>query len=107
MRKIAIAGALAAALGVAGCGLTNPFTNQPINTTDVQNAAVAACGFLPTASTVAGIIAAASGGAGTAIITTVDSVAAAICAAVVPAKAGRLRGAPMVNGVVVHGKWVN
>ncbi|MDE2106685.1 MAG: hypothetical protein KGL39_56235 [Patescibacteria group bacterium] len=98
--------AIAGTVGLAGCGLTNPFTNQPISTADVQNAAVAACGFLPTASTVAQIISVASGGAGAGIVDTVEGVASAICAAVVPAKAGRLRGAPMVAGVTVHGKWV-
>ena len=100
-RKSLIAGALA--MSLAGCGATNPLTGAPITAADVQSAAVAACGFLPTAATVANIIA-----ANNSTLTTATSVASAICAAVVGAKGGRLGGAtPNVNGVQVHGRFVS
>jgi|SRR5665213_476471 len=87
---------------VGGCGVTNPFTGVPVTAADVQAAAVAACGFLPTASTVANIIA-----AGNPAVATVSTIAAAICSAVVGAKGRRLGGAvPNVNGVPVHGRFV-
>ena len=87
---------------VGGCGITNPLTGTPITAADVQAAAVAACGFLPTASTVANIIA-----AGNPSVNTVTTIAQAICSAVVGAKGGRLGGAaPNVNGVAVHGRFV-
>ena len=91
---------------VAGCGsFTNPFNGQTVTITpaDVQAAAVQACGFLPTAATVAGILTASP------YLATATAVASAICAAVTPTKSASKLGAavPMVNGVVVHGKWVN
>lgn len=108
-RNILLAAAFS--LSVAACSSTgqivNPFAGGTINTTAVQNAAVAACGFLPTAATVSGIISAATGGVGGAALQTAEQVAAAICAAVLPTKSGKLRGTPMVNGVAVHGRWVN
>jgi hypothetical protein len=93
---------LVGTLLVGGCGvISNPFTGAPITAADVQAAAVAACGFLPTAATVANIIA-----AGNPAVATVSTIAQAICSAVT-AKGGRLGGAaPNVNGVPVHGRFV-
>jgi len=92
---------LVGTLLVGGCGVTNPFTGVPITAADVQAAAVSACGFLPTAATVANIIA-----AGNPTLTTATTVAQAICSAVT-AHGGRLGGAaPNVNGVAVHGRFV-
>ena len=93
------------ALLLAGCGtFTNPFNGQTVTITaaDVQAAAVQACNFLPTASTVASIISASP------MVATAGQIAALICQAVVPTKqAGRLGAAvPTVNGVQVHGRWV-
>lgn len=102
MRKIALA-ALIAASTLAGCATTGGVPN--INVQDVQNAALAACSFLPTASTVANIIA-----AGNPALQTAEAVAQAICAAVaVASPSGKLGGSialPTVNGVVIHGTWV-
>lgn len=111
LKKTLMASALAGGLALGGCSstgqLVNPFANGTLDVASIQNAAVAVCGFLPTASTVAGIISAASGGSGGLVIATVDQAAAAICQAVVPLKAGRHGAAvPMVNGVVVHGRFV-
>ena len=94
---------LVGTLFVAGCGTTNPFTGSVITPADVQAAAVSACGFLPTVSSVAALITA-SPAVGTAV-----GIASLICAAVVPAKSSaRLRAvAPTVNGVVIHGRFVN
>jgi hypothetical protein len=103
---------MAVATALGGCSATgqlvNPFADGKIDTAAVQNAAVAACGFLPTAASVASIISAAAGGAGGVVLTTAGQVAAAICQAVVPVRqAGKLGAAlPTVNGVVVHGKFV-
>lgn len=110
VRSLVLAASIASAAALGGCSSTgqiiNPFTQQPISTADVQAAAVAACGFLPTASSVAQVISAAASGSGSSQIATATAVASQICAAVLP-KAGKLRGAPMVNGVVVHGRFVN
>ena len=66
---------VAAGLSLAACNsITNPFTNQPITAADVQQAAVQACGFLPTASTVASILT-----AGNPAVDTAASIASAIC----------------------------
>ena len=99
--------ALAMALALSACAGGNlvlpNLTGGTVTITpaQVQNAAVQACGFLPTAATVAGLITASP------YLATASAVAGAICAAVAPAKAGgKLRGAPMVNGVAIHGKFV-
>lgn len=74
--------------------------------TAIQQAAVEACSFLPTAATVTNIIGAATGvGAETTLASTI---AAQICAAVSPtASAKRGGAAPTVYGVVVHGRFVS
>jgi hypothetical protein len=97
------------ALALAGCAANSSVvtpTNLVTFEQDVQAAAVAACGFLPTAETVAGIIA-----TGNPIVTTAGAVANAICFAVAPAKAAHLAGRqmaviPSVAGVIIHGKFV-
>ena len=98
---------LLGAVTLGGCANGGP-TAQDINTTiqQIQQAAVATCSFLPTTATVANIIGAASGvGAETQLATTI---ATQICAAVTQKSAARRGGAaPTVNGVVVHGRFVN
>lgn len=112
-RKITFASVMLAAVALGGCatngtippvigGTTPPVQNDITNAiTQVQNAAVLACGFLPTATTVANIIGTLTGvGPATQAATTI---AAQICAAVVPAHSGKHRGAPVVR---VHGKTI-
>lgn len=66
----------------------------------VQDVATNVCRFVPTAATVAGIIATFTGGGG--VSDTVTQVANAICAAVSSKSA--VRGRPVrVNGVIVKG----
>ncbi len=109
MRKILTCSALALSIALGSCGTTGTSTTATINSivTQVQAIAVQVCGFLPTASTVINIVSGSN-----AIAATAESVAQSICAAVsaVPKLGGRLRGtarAPiMVNGVVIHGRWV-
>lgn len=107
MRKLLIAAALSC--GLAGCATTSG--TPSIDVGQVQQAAIAACGFLPTVETVVGIIATfATGGAAAPVVATAEGVAEAICSAVVPKAAARRGGAPAappaVNGVVIHGQFV-
>jgi hypothetical protein len=110
MKKALLFSTLAGSLllgSCAGTGVT-PGTIQSA-VTAVQQAAVSACGFLPTAATVSGILATLVPGVA-AIEQLIASTAQQICAAVAPVKvAGRLRAstaAPTVNGVTVHGRFV-
>ncbi len=106
MRTTLLTLPLLAALTLGGCA-TNAGGGFDISA--VQNATVAACRFLPTASTVANIIA-----AGNPLLATAEAIAAAICAAVLPTAPAPLppvlarRGVvvPTVNGVVIHGTFV-
>ena len=94
-----------AAIGLAGCATTGPTSSTPAQVvSQVQNIALQICKFLPTAATVTDIFL-----TGNATLQTAEQVANAICAAVAPVKQGRsrLRGAPMVNGIAIHGKFVN
>jgi len=98
-RKIIFAAPLAAALALAGCQTTG--TNSIV--VQVQAAATLACSFVPTAATIIAIVA-----KGNPALATAAEMAAAICAAVVPKPAARLRGAvaPSVDGVIVEGHFV-
>jgi hypothetical protein len=102
IRKLFFAAPVAAALVLSGCaggGVTPATVSATIS--QVQQAAVLACGFLPTAATVASIL---SGG--NPLVTTAAGIAQAICTAVT-AKAVRRGGpAPSVGGVVIHGRFV-
>jgi hypothetical protein len=69
-----------ACLALAACG-TNPFTGLPITAASVDAAAKQACGFLPTASTVARILTA------NPAVATAEEVAGIICGAVTAAPA--------------------
>jgi len=102
IRKLFFAAPVAAALALSGCagGSVTPATVSA-TIAQVQQAAVLACGFLPTAATVASIL---SGG--NPLVTTAAGIAQAICTAVT-AKAARRGGpAPMVGNVVIHGRWM-
>lgn len=94
MRKFLFAAPLA--LVISGCS-TTPANVQSV-IAQVQQAAIVACGFLPTAATVAAIL---SGGASTAV----TDIAQLICTAVTT-KGVRRGTAPTVNGVVIHGRFV-
>ena len=97
---------LSTTLAMGGCATMG---GTPVDLTSfvaqVQATTSAVCSFLPTAETVASIIA-----TGNPIVTTAGAVASAICAAVAPAKvAGKLKRAtaPTVAGVAIHGKFLN
>lgn len=96
--------AAVAGLALASCTTTDPVTGEPV-VMDVQSAARAACRFLPTAETVAGIIA-----TGDPRLATASAIARAICDALSPdTPAGimtLLKAAPIVNGVVIRGTRV-
>jgi hypothetical protein len=101
MRKLAYALLTAGSIGLGGCASITP-ANVTTVISQVQADAVAVCGFLPTAATVANIIS-----AGNPLIATVSAIAEAICSAVLPAKLGRkLAVIPTVNGVPIHGRFV-
>ena len=103
MRKLFFVIPIAAMFSLGGCatigGLSAPTVAQ------VQAAAVAACSFLPTAATVANIIA-----AGNPLVSTAGAIAQAICSALASSNvrsSARLRATqPMVGNVVIHGRFV-
>lgn len=103
MRMLFIAAA--AMLSLAACTTTDPNTGEQIAITDVQSGAKAACRFLPTAETVADIIATDDPRPATA-----SAIARAICAALDPqTPAGIMtlyKAAPTLNGVVLRGEFV-
>lgn len=91
------------AMFAAGCTTTTvPVPGEPTQIESVQSAAKAACAFLPTAETVADIIA-----SGDPRLTSAAAVARAICAALVPLPNGirtLVAPVPTVNGVVIRGE---
>lgn len=107
MKKIMIACGLA--MSLAGCanlpvGVTTAVTGISNTISAVQGAAVKACQFQPTESTVEAIIGKLVPG-----LDTVQSIVNQICAAVSPpsvAAARRARSEPMVAGVPVRGRFV-
>jgi hypothetical protein len=111
IRNLFLVGAMSGAVALGGCasiggGTGTTAANITTVISQVQQASVAACAFLPTTATVAQIIGTAAGvGVETTLATTI---AAQICAAVSPtAKARRGGAAPTVNGVTIHGRFVN
>lgn len=101
MRKMLVIAALAMSLG--GCATTGGAGGTQAIITQIQQVATQACGFLPTANTVAAILAAAAGVPGAA--TGVEAIAAAICSQMTKPAAAK-RGAPMVYGVPITGTFV-
>jgi hypothetical protein len=105
MKKI-IALTLVAGLGLAGCNTVTPTNPTPTTTTivtfakQVEDATVAACGFLPIASTVATIISASPS------VATATQLAQLICSAVT--KKGGDSPTVKLGGktIVVKGKFV-
>lgn len=121
-KKLLILSVLGATLALGACsgvpvvvapgGTTTPptsVTGDP--TTDaILAATVKACGFLPTVSTVTGIIASFVPG-GAPVNSLVTSIASSICNAVAPKASAMRRGAvltpPIVNGVIIEGRFIN
>jgi hypothetical protein len=110
MRKLLLAGACAGFISLGGCTTTGQFDLTTF-ITQVQGATSQLCAFIPTAETVATILA-----AGDPLVATAGAVADAICKAFGPAppkaslSARRLAAAPVtivVNGKVIeiHGKF--
>ena len=101
LRTLKFALPLAGMIALGGCGTTGGLSAPTI--AEVQAAAVAACSFLPTATTVANIIA-----AGNPLVDTAASIAAAICSALAANKSSARKRAtvPTVNGIVIHGRFV-
>lgn len=98
---------MAGAIAIGGCANTGGGGGipsiDPATIAQVQNTATQICGFLPTASTVASIIATFFGGG--AVVGNIAQSAQAICDAVT--KKGFRRGATIrVNGVIVRGSFV-
>lgn len=98
--------ALVLAASLAGCATTPTSTTTAAVVTQVQQATVAACGFLPVASVVANVIASFAGGSS--VVGIVEQVAQEICTAAASLKSARLRGqrAPLVRGVPLRGQFV-
>lgn len=107
MSKAVVAGVLAVATLFGGCAGTTTVATVQSAVVKVQQAAIAACGYLPTATTVSGIIATLAPGVAPAE-NAVLSIAQQICAAVTVSKTSLFasRKAPTVNGIVVHGRFV-
>lgn len=101
MKHLAIAGlalslGACATLGTGGLGSSDTIIA-------IQNAAVAACSFLPTAGTIANIIK-----ANDPKLITAEAVAAAICAAIAPTTQHALIATtPKVDGVAIVGAFVS
>ena len=104
LRTLKFALPLAGMIALGGCGTTGGLSAPTI--AQVQAAAVAACSFLPTATTVAQIIS-----AGNPLVTTAGAIAQAICSALATSSvksSARLHAVqPMVGNVVIHGRFVN
>lgn len=111
-KSLAIAGVLMISMAVSGAScVTNsgsvPPPTTPPTVSAVQQAVLNGCKYVPTATTVAQIIAAVAGGGG-AIINTVGGIAQAVCDAVTnnPLADGPGDRLPVVAGVKVRGKFV-
>jgi hypothetical protein len=102
MHKLLFTIPLIAGLSLGGCATTSTPFDLNSFIAQVQTDTNAVCAFIPTAETVANIVA-----TGNPIVATAGAVANAICAAVAPPKtAGRLGATvPTVAGVVVHGRF--
>ena len=105
MKKI-IALVFVGALALAGCNTVTPSTTTTTPTvTDFQNAVVAACGFLPAATTIASILTA------NPAVATGGQIAEIICKAVTT-KSARVGGyspkSVLVNGkvILINGEFV-
>lgn len=102
MRRMMTALALSVALMAGGCASTGSSSSS--GTIDqVRAITQEVCGFLPTVTTVAQVIAAFAGGA--AVVGTASEIGQAICNAVTKTSAARGQR-PKVAGVVIKGQFV-
>lgn len=114
IRNLIGAACLASAVALGGCASTGTSTGTSTTASDitatiaqVQQAAVAACAFLPTTATVANLIGTATGvGAETQLATTIASQICAAVSATTTNGARRAGAVPTVHGVVIHGRFV-
>lgn len=106
MKKILIAVALAASLGLSACATTGGTATGGITVAQVQGAVVAACSFLPTAASVVAMITASP------LVATADGIATIICSAITaipPASSAQLKAVPgpyAVNVIAPNGATV-
>lgn len=104
MRKLAIAAALASALSFGGCATVPGGVGGGTDTiSQVQQIAATVCFFVPTAATIAGILA-----AGNPALQSASAIATAICNAITAPKMSSRRGAaaPRVGRVAVYGTYL-
>ena len=92
-----IFGAIAATT-LASCATTG--TNTTVTTASIQSAAVAACNFLPDASTIANILTASP------IAATAEGIAAIICSAVTGHPAAAVKRHANAPTVVINGRAI-
>lgn len=104
MRKFIVSTFLAGSLALAGCAGTTIPTLDPNVVSQVQTTAAQICGFLPTVTTVANVIAALVGAGNT--VSTITSAAQGICNAVTTKSARRGGVAPSFMGVAIQGKFI-
>ncbi len=96
MRQLIFAAIFAATL--ASCASNGD--NATVTTADVQDAAVAACNFLPDASTIASLLTASP------IAATAESIAAIICSAVTSQPASGVKRRATAPTVVINGQTI-
>lgn len=96
MRRLFLVPALAAAL--AACTTSGPISTATV--ASVQSAAVAACNFLPDASTITNILTANPAAA------TAENIAAIICSAITGQPAGGVKRRATAPTVVVNGQTI-
>jgi len=90
--------AATAATALASCATTG--TNTTVTTSAIQSAAVAACNFLPDASTIANILTASP------IAATAESIAAIVCSAVTGQPAAAVKRRANAPTVVIDGRAI-
>lgn len=104
LRKLMIGPVLAIALSLGACASGGGGGPIPADTvSQIQATARQVCGFVPTVSTVASVIATFTGGG--AIVDMVSQVANGICTAI-SAKGVRRGATPKYRGVVIRGDYV-
>ena len=96
MRHVIFATAVATAL--ASCATTG--TNTAVTAASIQSAAVAACNFLPDASTIANILTASP------IAATAEGIAAIICSAVTGQPAAAVKRRASAPTVFINGRAI-
>ena len=91
---------LASALAVAVASCTTSGVDTTVTIADVQNAAVAACSFLPDAATITNILTASP------IAATAEGIAAIICSAVTGQSTSSVKRRLTAPTIVVNGQTI-